>query len=384
MEANSTWGQVFHLDIFLRKMIKTKDMTPFISAKNDQSVNIMTEKTQQFASDNYSGICPEAFEYIVQANQSHEQAYGEDRWTTKVCDRLRSMFEIDCEVFFVFNGTAANSLSLASLCQSYHSIICHEMAHVETDECGAPEFFSNGSKILTATGVYGKLTPESIEQLVLKRSDVHYPKPKAISLTQSTEVGTVYNREELLGIRNMADKYSLKMHMDGARFANAISRLDVIPKEISWQCGIDILCLGGTKNGLAVGEVILIFDKSLAEDFEYRCKQAGQLSSKMRFLSAPWLGMMENDVWLRNARNANNRADDLVRQLKEMPQVSVMFPVEANAVFVEMPQPAIKAMHDKGWMFYTFIGEGGVRLMCSWDTTVETVDAFIADLREVV
>jgi len=344
----------------------------------------MTEKTQQFASDNYSGICPEAFEYLVQANKYHEQAYGEDHWTARVCDRLRSLFEIDCEVFFVFNGTAANSLSLASLCQSYHSIICHEMAHAETDECGAPEFFSNGSKILVSSGENGKLTPENIEKLVLKRTDVHYPKPKAISLTQSTEVGTVYTREELLNIRNIADKYSLKLHMDGARFANAVARLGVTPKEITWQCGIDILCLGGTKNGLAVGDAILIFDKALAEDFEYRCKQAGQLASKMRFLSAPWLGLMEGDVWLKNAHNANKRASDLGRYLSEIPDVSVMFPIEANAVFVEMPQQIIQALHDKGWHFYTFIGEGGVRLMCSWDTSAETVESFIADLKEVI
>lgn len=344
----------------------------------------MNEKTQQFASDNYSGICPEAFDFMVQANQRHEQAYGDDHWTTKVCDRLRDVFEIDCEVFFVFNGTAANSLSLASLCQSYQSIICHEIAHVETDECGAPEFFSNGSKILVGSGENGKLTPESIEQLVCKRSDVHYPKPKAVSLTQSTEAGTVYSRDELLSIRNMADKYGLKLHMDGARFANAVARLNVKPKEISWQCGIDILCLGGTKNGLAVGDAVLIFNKTLAEGFEYRCKQAGQLASKMRFLSAPWLGLMQNDIWLRNARNANKRADDLARYLKDIPQVSVLFPVEANAVFVEMPEPIIRALHDRGWNFYNFIGGTCVRLMCSWDTTAETVDAFISNLKSVV
>ncbi|NQU62916.1 MAG: low specificity L-threonine aldolase [SAR324 cluster bacterium] len=344
----------------------------------------MTEKIQQFASDNYSGICPEAFEFVVQANQRHEQAYGDDQWTQMACDRLRNVFEIDCEVFFVFNGTAANSLALASLCQSYQSIICHELAHVETDECGAPEFFSNGSKILTGSGINGKLTPENIEKLVWKRSDVHYPKPKVVSLTQSTEAGTVYNREELLNIRNVADKHGLKLHMDGARFANALARLNLQPKEISWQCGIDILCLGGTKNGLAVGDAILIFNKSLAEDFEYRCKQAGQLASKMRFLSAPWLGLLQNDVWLKNAGNANKRADDLARYLKEIPQVKVIYPVEANAVFVEMPQPVIDAMHKLGWHFYNFIGETGVRLMCSWDTSAETVDAFIRNLKAVV
>jgi len=341
----------------------------------------MNRKTQQFASDNYSGMCPEALDYTAKANERHEVAYGDDPWTTKVSNRLRELFEIDCEVYFVFNGTAANSLALSSLCQSYHSIICHGLAHVETDECGAPEFFSNGSKILPAEGDNGKLTPDAIEQLVKKRSDIHYPKPKVVSLTQATEVGTVYAKDELLEIRNVADKHSLKIHMDGARFANAVAALNVKPKAITWQCGVDVLCFGGTKNGLSVGEVIIFFRKEQAEDFDYRCKQAGQLASKMRFLSAPWLGLLENDVWLKNAGNANQRAADLAHQLQKIPGISIMFPQQANSVFVEMPPPVIEHLHKQGWHFYTFIGAGGARFMCSWDTTKESVSALISDIK---
>ncbi len=340
----------------------------------------MESRRHQFASDNYAGICPPALEHMLRANDGHESAYGTDQWTATAADRIRELFEIDCEVYFVFNGTAANSLALASLCQSYHSVICHELAHVETDECGAPEFYSNGSKLLLATGDGGKLTPESIERLVRKRSDIHYPKPKAISLTQATEVGTVYTREELLAIRNMADKYALRIHMDGARFANAIAFLGVKPKEVTWQCGIDVLCFGGTKNGLAVGEAIIFFDKALATDFDYRCKQSGQLASKMRFLAAPWLGLLENDVWLKNAAHANRCAARLAGRLREISAVEVLFPTQANSVFVRLPERAAGELAKRGWSFYSFIGTGGARFMCSWDTTEESIDALVRDV----
>lgn len=336
---------------------------------------------QQFASDNYAGTCPEALQYFLQANASgHETAYGDDRWTQRVCDAIRDLFETDCEVFFVFNGTAANSLALASLCQSYHSVICHEFAHVETDECGGPEFFSNGSKLLTALGANGKLTPEAIEALVTRRSDIHYPKPKVVSLTQATETGTVYAAEEIRAITAVARRRGLKVHMDGARFANAVAALGVHPADITWRVGVDVLCFGGTKNGLPVGESVVFFDKALAQDFAYRVKQAGQLSSKMRFISAPWLGLLENDVWLRNARHANEMARLLHERICDLPGVKVLFPVEANAVFVELPEFVAKALRDKGWRFYHFIGAGGCRFMCAWDTQAETVEAFAADL----
>jgi len=336
---------------------------------------------QQFASDNYAGTCPEALQYFLQANASgHETAYGDDRWTQRVCDAIRDLFQTDCEVFFVFNGTAANSLALASLCQSYHSVICHEFAHVETDECGGPEFFSNGSKLLTARGVNGKLTPEAIETLITRRSDIHYPKPKVVSLTQATEVGTVYTVEEIRAVTAVARRRGLKVHMDGARFANAVAALDVHPADITWRAGVDVLCFGGTKNGLPVGESVVFFDKALAQDFAYRVKQAGQLSSKMRFISAPWLGLLENDVWLRNARHANAMAQLLHERIRDLPGVKILFPVEANAVFVELPESVADALRNKGWCFYHFIGAGGCRFMCAWDTQAETVKAFAVDL----
>lgn len=252
---------------------------------------------QQFASDNYSGICPEALEYIQNANIADVPSYGDDDWTTKASELLRDFFEIDCEVFFVFNGTAANSLALASLCQSYHSIICADLAHVETDECGAPEFFSNGSKILLGSTIYGKLQAESISNLITKRTDVHYPKPKVISLTQSSEVGTTYKIDELIEIRHLADKHAMKIHVDGARFSNALVSTGSTAAELSWKAGVDVLCFGGTKNGLSVGEAVVFFNKELANEFEFRCKQSGQLASKMRFLSCQWVALLESGGW---------------------------------------------------------------------------------------
>lgn len=339
---------------------------------------------EQFASDNYSGICPEALDYMLKANLGSSPAYGDDIWTQKASDRFRELFETDCEVFFTFNGTAANALSLASLCQSYHSVICHETAHVETDECGAPEFASNGSKLLLGKGDQGKLSPDSIATLVQKRSDIHYPKPKVISLTQATEVGTLYSIEELLAIQAVAEQYQLRIHMDGARFANAIAALQVKPADITWKCGVDVLCFCGTKNGMAVGEAILFFDKALAEDFAYRCKQAGQLASKMRFISAPWLGLLETGAWLTNAEHANACAAYLEQQISQIPGVQLLFPRQANGLFVQLPEAAIEFLRARDWRFYTFIGTEGVRFMCSWATTRERIDQLVQDLRQAM
>jgi threonine aldolase len=342
---------------------------------------MISSNLEQFASDNYSGICPEAMDYMIKANQGSAPAYGNDEWTQKATDYFRELFEIDCEVFFTFNGTAANSLSLAALCQSYHSVICHETAHIETDECGAPEFASNGSKLLLAKGKNGKLTPEAIEFVITKRADIHYPKPKVISITQATELGTLYSIEELLGIKEIAQKYKLKIHMDGARFANAVAAMNKSPAEISWKSGVDVLCFCGTKNGMALGEAIIFFNKALAEDFDYRCKQAGQLASKMRFISAPWLGLLETGAWLKNARHANQCAAYLENELLNIDGAEIMFPREANGVFVKLPTRVIQYLKDKNWQFYTFIGVGGVRFMCSWNSTKERIDQLIKDIK---
>ena len=338
---------------------------------------------QQFASDNYSGICPEAMEYLQRANTGHDCPYGDDQWTARAATGFRELFETDCEVFFVFNGTAANSLAMATMCRSYHSIICAETGHIETDECGAPEFFSPGAKILLGKSDDGKLTPETIDGIVLKRTDIHYPKPRIVSLTQATELGTVYSRDELLAIRDRADRHNLRIHMDGARFANAVATLGVKPREISWDCGVDVLCFGGTKNGMGMGEAIIFFNRQLAQDFGYHCKQAGQLASKMRFIAAPWVGMLETGAWLRNAEHANACAARMEERLREIPGIRIMFPRQANSVFVEMPPAWLEELRARGWRFYTFIGVGGARFMCSWDTTEARIDQLVADLESL-
>jgi threonine aldolase len=343
----------------------------------------MSAPRRHFASDNYAGICPEAWAAMAEANLGHEPGYGDDAWTARAADLIRELFETDCEVFFVFNGTSANSLSLASLGQSYHSIVCHEVAHVETDECGAPEFFSNGMKVLTVPGADGKVTPAALERVARRRDDVHYPKPRAVSLTQATELGSVYGPDELKAIWATARSLGLRIHMDGARFANAVAELGVAPKEITWQAGVDVLCFGGTKNGMAVGEAVVFFDRELAREFDYRCKQAGQLASKMRFLSAPWVGMLKDGAWLRNARHANAMARRLEEALRGLPGVKLLHRRQANSVFAELPAPVRDGLRARGWRFYDFIAWGGARLMCSWDTTEEDVRAFAADVREL-
>ena len=336
---------------------------------------------QQFASDNYAGICPEAWSAMEQANQGHATAYGDDAWTALAANAFRGLFETDCELFFVFNGTAANSLALASLCQSYHGVICCDASHVETDECGAPEFFSNGSKLLVAQGVDGKLTPESIHELATKRQDIHYPKPRVVTITQPTETGRVYSVEEIKDISAACKAHGLSLHMDGARFANACARLGCSAAQLTWKSGVDVLCFGGTKNGMAAGEAVLFFDRSLATDFDYRCKQAGQLASKMRFLAAPWVGMLESGAWLRNAQHANRCAEYFAKHVANIPNVRVVSLVEANTVFLSASDETLERLRGRGWKFYTFIG-GAARIMFAWDSDLKRVDALLHDLEE--
>lgn len=339
--------------------------------------------TQQFASDNYAGVCPEAWQAMEAANHGHVSSYGEDPWTEKASNLFRELFETDCDVYFVFNGTSANSLALASLCQSYHGVICSDQAHVETDECGAPEFFSNGSKLLVAQcSNGGKLCPEAIRDLATKRSDIHYPKPRVVTLTQSTETGRVYSLAELQGISEMARYHGLHVHMDGARFANACAALGAAPAELTWKVGVDVLCFGGTKNGMAVGEAVIFFDRKLSVDFDYRCKQAGQLASKMRFLSAPWVGLLETGAWMRNAAHANACARYFAEKVATVPGVRITGPVEANAVFLEASEKILDGMRARGWKFYTFIG-GAARFMFSWDCEMSRIDMFYRDLAEI-
>jgi len=301
---------------------------------------------------------------------------------------LRQKFQTECDVYFVFTGTAANSLALASLCQSYHSVICHEFSHIETDECGAPEFFSNGTKLLLAPGAGGKLEPSSVDSIVRRRSDIHYPKPGVLSLTQATELGTVYTPAELAELCDHAKRLGLRVQMDGARFGNAVASLKCSPAELTWKCGVDVLCLGGTKTGMLACEAILFFDRSLSEEFAYRCKQSGQLASKMRYLAAQWVGMLESDAWLVRAAHANSMARLLEKRLQRLQKSvahapRVLFPVQANGVFVDLSAEQLQGLRQRGWEIYSFIG-GSARLMCSWETTEQDIDRLMADIEGVV
>lgn len=362
-----------------------------------------------FASDNTAGICPEAFAALAAANSGRAASYGDDPFSVRARELMRELFETDCETFFVFNGTAANSLALSALCVRHQSILCHESAHIDTDECGAPEFFTGGSKLLPMPGARGKLAPPEIERALTRGHGVHFPRPAALSLTQSTELGTLYTLDELRALTDLAHARGLHVHIDGARFANAAasflqksspahssaprpvassgtpSSSPPAPRpsaaDLTWRAGVDVLCFGGTKNGLLTTEAVVFFNKTLAREFAARVKQSGQLASKQRFASAQWAAVLADDTWLRHAAHANASAQILADALRTLPGVTLVLEPEVNAVFVNLPPTAAKAMLGHGWHFYPFIGEHGYRLMCSWDTRPEDITRFIADLK---
>ena len=334
----------------------------------------------EFASDNVAPICPEVWAALQEANLQYAPSYGEDRWTARVCDRIREIFETDCDVYFVFTGTAANALALAQLCNPFHSVICHQHSYIETDECGAPEFFTGGSKLLLVGGADGKIDAGQVEALLTRPNDLHSHKPAAISIAQATEFGTVYRRDEIAAIVDLARAHQLSLHMDGARFANAIASLNCAPNAITWKVGVDVLCFGGTKNGATAGELVIFFDKKISREFDYRAKQAGHLGSKMRFLAAQWLGLLNRDAWLRNAQHANRAARGLATRLRMEAGIESVFPVDANAVFVVMDERLASALHARGWRFYKFIEPDVYRLMCSWSTTEKEISSLLTDI----
>lgn len=337
----------------------------------------------QFASDNWSGICPEALEALVRANAGHAPAYGGDDWTAAATQAIRDAFATDCDVFLVFNGTAANSVGLAAMVRNTDAIVCSGHAHILVDECGAPHLFSGGARLLPVDVPHARLTPEAIATVSGTPHDVHSARPRAVSLTQATELGTVYAPDEIRAIATFAHERGMRVHMDGARLANAIASLGCAPADVTWRAGVDALSFGGTKNGLPFGEAIVFFDRALGEEFGRRRMQAGQLASKMRFLAAPWLGALADGAWLRHAAHANAMARRMRDALHGIPGTRLLAPVEANGVFVDVPLAVIAGLRERGWQFYEFVGDTGIRLMMSWDTPASAVDAFASDLREL-
>lgn len=333
-----------------------------------------------FASDNTAGICPEVWAALKESNTNYAPAYGEDDWTAKLCQRVREIFETDCDVYFVFTGTAANALALAQLCQPFHGVICHQHAHIQTDEAGATEFYTRGSKLFLTKTTDGKIDLEEAEELVAQQVELHGHMMRVISIAQATELGAVYTADEVTAIGAFARAHELLLHMDGARFANAVASIACAPKTITWEAGVHVLSFGGTKNGVGMGELVVFFDKQSSRDFQYRVKQAGHLGSKMRFLSAPWLGLLGGDVWLRNARHANQSARELAQRLRNEAGIENVFPVDSNAVFVRMDAYLVHGLHLRGWRFHKFVEPDIYRLMCSWSTTDEGISMLIKDV----
>jgi threonine aldolase len=339
-----------------------------------------------FSSDNVAGISPEILAALAAANTGTQPSYGEDAISARLERRLADIFEHEVAVFPVATGTAANALALSTLVPPWGVVYCHAEAHIAVDECGAPEFYAAGARVAGIAAPHGKIGVDDLAALLPGgKGVVHHMQPAAISLTQASEAGTVYGVEETAAIAELARRHGLGLHVDGARFANALVHLGCAPADITWRAGVDVLSFGATKNGAAAAEAVIFFDPAKAADFAFRRKRGGHLFSKMRFLSAQLDAYLEDDLWLRNARHANAMATRLAKGLQQIAGVRLRHPVEANELFVEMPDPLIEALFAKGFQFYRWDGPRGncVRLVTAFNTAAANVDAFLTTARGV-
>jgi threonine aldolase len=339
--------------------------------------------TRGFASDNNSGVSPEVILRLASVNVGHVTGYGDDIYTVRAVELIKQHFGERAHPFFVFTGTAANVLNIAAGTRSYHSVICAETAHIQQDECGAPEKFT-GCKLLPVQTPDGKLTVNSIEKHMLGFGFEHHAQPGIISISQATEMGTVYSRDEISALAGYAHQYGLLLHVDGARLANAAVSLKMGFKEFTADAGVDLLSFGGTKNGLMAAESVILFREELTEEFKYWRKQAMQLASKMRFISAQFIAYLENDLWKRNAEHANNMARKLYLAVKDIPGIKITQKVEANGVFAILPGKVIPDLQ-KEFFFYVWDEQlGEVRWMTSFDTEEADIEKFSALLQSKV
>jgi threonine aldolase len=336
-----------------------------------------------FASDNTAGIHPDVLAAIAAANTEHAVAYGSDVWTATAIDRFHEHFGPEAEVFFVFGGTGANVLGLQLLARPHEAIICADSAHIHADECGAPERFI-GCKLLAVPSHDGKLRPTDIASQLKGIGNEHHVQPRVVSVTQATEYGTVYRPDELSALAEVARRHGLRLHMDGARLANAAASLGLPLRAITAEVGVDVLTFGGTKNGLLGAEAVVVFDPALARDFQYQRKQAMQLPSKMRFLGAQFAALLGDDLWRRNAEKANRMARLLADLAGQVPGVTITQPVEANAVFATVPRERLAALLEPFFFYVWDEPRTEVRWMASFDTTEEDVRAFARHLQAVL
>ncbi|HEX6840393.1 MAG TPA: low specificity L-threonine aldolase [Stellaceae bacterium] len=337
-----------------------------------------------FRSDNVSGIAPEILAAIVAANSGDAPSYGADPITHRVTRRFAEIFEHEVAVFPVATGTAANALALAALTPPWGAVYCHEDSHVQTDECAAPEFYAAGAKLVAVPGADAKLSPAAVEARMIEQGVVHHAQPAAISISQATEAGTLYTPAEVAELGALARRRGLALHMDGARFANAVAALGCSPAEITWRAGVDALSFGATKNGALAAEAVIFFDPAKAADFVYRRKRGGHLFSKMRFLSAQLDACLADELWLKNARHANRVAARLADGLAQIAGARLRYPTQANEVFVELPEKAIRALAEAGFGFHRWGGQSSqcLRLVAAFDSRLDDAEAFIAVARQ--
>lgn len=332
-----------------------------------------------FTSDNVTCACPAVLDAVIDANSGVSASYGDDQWSSRLQAKLSDIFETDVVAFPTVTGTASNALALSALTPSFGKIYCHELSHINTDECGAPEFFTGGAKLVPMRGNNGRLTASNLAATIHGTGNVHHAQPATVSMTQACETGTLYQIDEISAISETARDHGLSVHMDGARFANALVTLDVSPAEMTWKSGVDVLSFGGTKNGCLAAEVIVFFKPDMVKSFPFLHKRSGQLLSKMRFVSSQLEAYLSDDVWLSNARHANAMAGLIAHGLTELPDVELAYPTQSNEVFVHLPEQMINHLNSEGYNVNEDELDGtAARFVAGWNTEITDVEQLLA------
>jgi len=336
-----------------------------------------------FSSDNVTIACPEIMDALVKANSGNVDSYGDDKWSASLKKKMSDLFEKNVEVFTAVTGTAANSLALSALTPGFGNIYCHEISHINVDECGAPEFFTGGAKLIALKGAGGKITAEDIDKNIRGWGVVHNTQPSTISITQASETGLVYQLDEILAISELAQNHKMKVHMDGARFANSVATLKKTPAEITWKSGIDVLTFGGTKNGCLDAEAIVFFKPEHVGNFSFLHKRSGQLLSKMRFISAQLERYITDDLWLKNAKHANSMAQVLSKELSNIDGVKLLYQTQSNEIFVNFSENIINNLKKNDYSTYQDeLNNNSIRFVTAWNTTKNDIKKLLTIVKK--
>ena len=336
-----------------------------------------------FASDNVTSACPEVMDAVIAANSGIAGSYGDDEWSLALKNRLSEIFETEVEVFLAVTGTASNALALSALAPVFGKIYCHELSHINTDECGAPELFTGGAKLIPMRSSNGRIDAGDLAETIRGSGNVHVTQPSVVSVTMSCETGTVYQLDEIKAISKIAHDNKMSVHMDGARFANALVSLDVSPAEMTWKSGVDVLTLGGTKNGCLAAEAVIFFKPEMVGNFPFLHKRSGQLLSKMRFISSQLEAYLTDDVWLRNARHANAMAKILSEGLDSFANIKLAYPTQSNEVFVHLPRDVIDYLNSSGYDINEEELDGkAVRFVTAWNSEVKDINDLLDTLAQ--